>query len=185
MTEPHTLLASHLAPGETILWQETVTDARFEAADARQPIKSTLLALAALILGLWFTIWGVMKAGELLEKPDYLSLSFGAPIVIVLALAMFWYAFMNVRLMLGPAPRQKLPAVYAVTDTRLLAVLSNGTLADELANGDIAGFADTDSDTELLINRRGDESGEDGFYILLVNDLDGAREAIEGILRNQ
>ena len=181
MTTPHALLAPHLSPGETLLWQEAVTDARFDAADAREPIKSGLLALGALILGLWFTLWGVMKAGELLAKPDYLSLSFGAPIVIVLALAMFWYTYMNVRLILSPPPRQKLPAVYAVTDQRLLALLTNGTVADELANAEIAGFADLDSDSELLVNRRGDETGDDGFYILLIDDLEGAREAIERV----
>ena len=181
MTTPHALLAPHLAPGETLLWQEAITDERFAQADIREPLKNGLLALGAAILGLWFAYWGILQLIDLLQKPDYLTLSFGAPVVIVLVIVLFWFVYMSIRRITGPAPEEVLPALYAVTSARLIALKKDGNIADELPVPLIDGFADLESDTELLVKKQGDETGDDAFYMVMIEDADAARTAITAV----
>ncbi|MAP95691.1 MAG: hypothetical protein CMK07_12145 [Ponticaulis sp.] len=178
MLQSHPLLTPHLAPGETPLWQEAISDERFAAADARAPVKNGLLAFIAAILGLWFSYWGLIQLAGLLEKADYLTISFGAPIVIVIALALFWYTYMSIRRLTAPPLDQVLPALYALTSARLVAIRRDGSLADELATSLIEDIEDLPTDSGLRVKKHGDTVGDDAFCMVMLEDPEAASAAI-------
>lgn len=173
------LLTPHLQPDEDLIWSEIISEDTLANADHRTPVRTVGLAIISCLFGLWFTVWGLMKAQELLADEDYLLLSFGAPIVIILALVFLWYAYISTRpLFLAPLI-ERVPTAYAITSQRLLAVLASGDLADELAINDMGEIADLDSDNELLIRRKDSSHSGDDFYMMLIEDVEGARAAIE------
>ncbi|GEM_PF-2814845 len=172
------LIQSVLQADETVLWSETLTPETLTSADIRTPLRSTALAVISFIFGLWFAGWGAAKGLELLGEQNYLLLSFAAPVVIVLALVFFWYGFISLRGVLKPPLIQRVPLAYAVTNQRLLAVLANGDIADEMPAADIGALVDLNSDEEILVCRRGDKGQENAFYMMLIEDVDGAEAAI-------
>jgi hypothetical protein len=134
MTIPDPVWASHLSPGETLVWSGSASHALRKADADRSRMLFGLAGVAALLIALLLGVRFIDSLMIVTAEPSLLAVF--TPLYLVFAIAMFALALWGFRRMRGNPPG---PTHFAVTQHRLIALNASGALVDEMPGADVNG----------------------------------------------
>lgn len=134
MNTPDPVWATHLSPGETLVWSDSASSALRKADADRSRMLFGLAGAAALVIALLLGVRFIDSLMIVTAEPSLLAVF--TPLYLVFAIAMFTLALWGFRRMRGNLPG---PMHFAVTQRRLIALDAGGAIVDEMSGADVSG----------------------------------------------